>query len=86
MNEKQKTQLEMIAKYQEAALGILKDILNGKKEETEEMDITGIVSDVCNMSSMMGKIVSDEDIDNFTENEFQMYSQMIMMYMMKSVD
>ena len=56
------------------------------EEETEEMDITGIVSDVCNMSSMMGKIVSGEDIDNFTENEFQMYSQMIMMYMMKSVD
>ncbi len=86
MNEKQKVQLEMFAKYQEAALSILKELLHGEKEEDKEWNVTGVVSDICTMSSMMGKIVSDGNVDNFTENEFQMYQQMVMMYMMESVD
>lgn len=78
MSEKKKTELEMFARYQQAMLVILQELLNGEREEEEYMQIDDVVADIARSSNMMVKTMLDKQ-DKFTEDEKNMYSSMVMM-------
>lgn len=78
MSEKKKTELEMFARYQQAMLVILQELLNGEREEKDYMQIDDVVADIARSSNMMVKTMLDKQ-DEFTEDEKSMYSSMVMM-------
>ena len=79
MSEKKKTELEMFARYQQAMLVILQELLNGKRDEEDYMQIDDVVADIARSSNMMIKTMLDKQ-DEFTEDEKNMYSSMVMMF------
>lgn len=78
MSEKKKTELEMFARYQQAMLVILQELLNGERNEEDYMQIDDVVADIARSSNMMIKTMLDKQ-DEFTEDEKNMYSSMVMM-------
>ena len=80
MNEKRKVQLEMLAKFQTSMLSVMEDILAGKKEEKEGFELGDVLTDITYTTSMMGKIFAGIPEEEFTEEEKNMYSTMIMLF------
>lgn len=78
MSEKKKTELEMFARFQQAMVVILQELLNGKRDEEDYMQIDDVVADIARSSNMMVKTILDKQ-DEFTEDEKNMYSSMVMM-------
>lgn len=78
MSEKKKTELEMFARYQQAMLVILQELLSGERDEEDYMQIDDVVADIARSSNMMVKTILDKQ-DEFTEDEKNMYSSMVMM-------
>ena len=80
MNEKRKVQLEMLAKFQSSMLSVIQDILDGKREEKEGFKLGDVLSDITYTTSMMGKVFTGMSEEDFTEEEKNMYSTMIMLF------
>ena len=80
MNEKRKVQLEMLAKFQTSMLSVIQDILDGKREEKEGFELSDVLSDITYTTSMMGKVFTGMSEEDFTEEEKNMYSTMIMLF------
>lgn len=80
MNEKRKVQLEMLAKFQSSMLSIMQDILDGKKEEKEGFELKDVLFDISNTTNMMAKVYMGMSEEDFTEEEKNMYSTMIMLF------
>ena len=80
MNEKRKVQLEMLAKFQTSMLSIMQDILNNKKEEKEGFELKDVLFDISNTTNMMMKVYMGMSEEDFTEEEKNMYSTMIMLF------
>lgn len=78
MSEKKKTELEMFARFQQAMVVILQELLNGKRDEEDYMQIDDVIADIARSSNMMVKTMLDKQ-DEFTEDEKNMYSSMVMM-------
>lgn len=84
MSEKKKTELEMFARYQQAMLVILQELLNGERDEEDYMQIDDVVADIARSSNMMVKTILDKQ-DEFTEDEKNMYFSMVMMMLTADV-
>ena len=80
MNEKRKVQLEMLVKFQTSMLSVIQDILDGKREEKEGFKLGDVLSDVAYTTSMMGKVFTGMSEEDFTEEEKDMYSTMVMLF------
>ena len=80
MNEKRKVQLEMLVKFQTSMLSVIQDILDGKREEKEGFELSDVLSDITYTTSMMGKVFTGMSEEDFTEEEKDMYSTMIMLF------
>ena len=78
MSEKKKTELEMFARFQQAMVVILQELLNGERDEEDYMQIDDVIADIARSSNMMVKTMLDKQ-DEFTEDEKNMYSSMVMM-------
>lgn len=80
MNEKQKVQLEMLAKFQTSMLSTMQDILDGKKEEKEGFELGDVLTDITYTTTMMAKVFTGMSEEEFTEEEKSMYSTMVMLF------
>lgn len=80
MNEKRKVQLEMLVKFQTSMLSIMQGILDGKREEKEGFKLGDVLSDITYTTSMMGKVFTGMSEEDFTEEEKDMYSTMVMLF------
>jgi hypothetical protein len=80
MNEKRKVQLEMLVKFQTSMLSVIQDILDGKREEKEGFKLGDVLSDITYTTSMMGKVFTGMSEEDFTEEEKDMYSTMVMLF------
>lgn len=83
MNEKKKTQLEVVAHFQTAMLEVLKELLNGKREEDEDLTVEAVIYDISAASNIMGKIMINEQ-GSFNEYEQQLYDTMALMMGLKN--
>lgn len=80
MNEKRKVQLEMLVKFQTSMLSVIQDILDGKREEKEGFELGDVLSDITYTTSMMEKVFTGMSEEDFTEEEKDMYSTMVMLF------
>ena len=80
MNEKRKVQLEMLVKFQTSMLSVIQDILDGKREEKKGFKLGDVLSDITYTTSMMGKVFTGMSEEDFTEEEKDMYSTMVMLF------